>query len=204
MIRVDVLEPDTLNWTHNPSVAFAFGRQAGRGGEAPTKSPTKSSRLQRSGETDETRVPRTCSSGALVRLAETHETRAMQLPRWGSRVRIPSSAPGQRVFRPVPRTVRVTLWVTLRAELRWLIGSYSRLPTVATWLLVKRQPSVEVIGDSLGGRRIQVREDDHQVAGRWIDPARGAGPSASGVLAAGVRAGRASSPEGTYRQPTPS
>jgi hypothetical protein len=34
-----------------------------------------------------------CSSGALLRPAETHQTATMQLPRWGSRVRIPSSAP---------------------------------------------------------------------------------------------------------------
>ncbi len=45
------------------------------------------------GETDETRGTRTCSSGPLLRLTETHEMTAMQLPRWGSRVRIPSSAP---------------------------------------------------------------------------------------------------------------
>ncbi len=60
---------------------------------APTKSPTKLSRLQQSGETEETRAPRTRSSGALVRPVATHETSAMPLPRWGSRVRIPSSAP---------------------------------------------------------------------------------------------------------------
>jgi hypothetical protein len=59
----------------------------------PTKSPTKSSRFQRSAETHETKVPRTCRSGSLLRPVETHETTTIQLPRWGSRVRIPSSAP---------------------------------------------------------------------------------------------------------------
>jgi hypothetical protein len=61
---------------------------------APTKSPTKWSRLQRSAETDETRATRTCRSGPLMRLAETHETTAMPLPRWGSRVRVSASTPG--------------------------------------------------------------------------------------------------------------
>jgi hypothetical protein len=37
------------------------------------------------------------AAGARVRPAETHETSAMQLPRWGSRVRIPSSAPRTRL-----------------------------------------------------------------------------------------------------------
>src|SRR5207302_1084462 len=60
------------------------------------ESPTKSRPLQRSGETDETSETgetKTRSSGALLTLAETHETFASRLPRWGSRVRIPSSAP---------------------------------------------------------------------------------------------------------------
>jgi hypothetical protein len=70
--------------------SHALGRTAAG---TPTKSPTKWSRLQRSAETDETRTTRTRSSEALLRPAETHETSAMQLPRWGSRVRIPSSAP---------------------------------------------------------------------------------------------------------------
>jgi hypothetical protein len=50
---------------------------------APTKSPTRWSRLQRSAETHETSASRTCSSRALVRPAETHETTTIQLPRWG-------------------------------------------------------------------------------------------------------------------------
>jgi hypothetical protein len=67
--------------------------EGGGATSTPTKSPTKWSRLQRSGETHETRAPRSCSSGTLVRPTETYETSAMQLPRWGSRVRVPSSAP---------------------------------------------------------------------------------------------------------------
>jgi Domain of unknown function (DUF4037) len=43
----------------------------GRTTSAPTKSPTKWGRLQRSAETHETRAPRACSSEALVRPAET-------------------------------------------------------------------------------------------------------------------------------------
>jgi hypothetical protein len=78
------LAHDTLRWV------VAFLRGIGRPGG---KSPTKARRLQQSGETDETRAPRTRSSGALVRPVETHETSAMPLPRWGSRVRIPSPAP---------------------------------------------------------------------------------------------------------------
>jgi hypothetical protein len=54
-----------IRWSPSPS---GDGRPCG---EAPTKSPTKSSRLQRSRETDETRAPRTRSSRALVRPAET-------------------------------------------------------------------------------------------------------------------------------------
>src|SRR6266508_6765424 len=65
----------------------------------PTKSPTKWSRLQRPDETGETRATRTCSSGPLLRPPETYETTAMQLPRWGSRVRIPSSAPEKLLVR---------------------------------------------------------------------------------------------------------
>ncbi len=39
------------------------------------------------------------SSGTLVRLAERYETFTIQLPRWGSRVRIPSSAPEKLLVR---------------------------------------------------------------------------------------------------------
>jgi hypothetical protein len=45
------------------------------------------------GEKDETSETQTRSSRALLRRGETHETTPMKLPRWGSRVRIPSSAP---------------------------------------------------------------------------------------------------------------
>jgi len=41
----------------------------------------------------ETRETETGSSGTLLRLTETYQTSAMELPRWGSRVRISSSAP---------------------------------------------------------------------------------------------------------------
>src|SRR6266498_1807603 len=57
------------------------------------ESPTKSRPLERSRETDETCETKSRSSRALLRLTETHETFASKLPRWGSRVRIPSSAP---------------------------------------------------------------------------------------------------------------
>src|SRR5436309_13271496 len=60
------------------------------------ESPTKSRPLQRSGETDETGETKTRSSGALLRCTATHETFASKLPRWGSRARIPSSAPKTR------------------------------------------------------------------------------------------------------------
>jgi hypothetical protein len=66
--------------------------EGSRAPSAPTKSPTKWSRLQHSAETHQTRAPRTCSSGTMVRPTETHETTTIPLPRWGSRVRIPSSA----------------------------------------------------------------------------------------------------------------
>jgi hypothetical protein len=68
--------------------------EGSRAPSAPTKSPTKWSRLQHSAETHETRAPRTCSSGTMVRPMETHETTTIPLPRWGSRVR--SRRPLQR------------------------------------------------------------------------------------------------------------
>ena len=71
------------------------------------ESPTKSRPLQRSGETDETAETKTRSSRARMRLGETHETSATKLPRCGSPVRIPSSAPENRFvylqFRFLPR-----------------------------------------------------------------------------------------------------
>jgi hypothetical protein len=69
--RRDVCDGLIIRWSR-----FSRGRPLAA--EAPMKSPTKSSRLQRFAATRETRVPRMCSSEALLRPAATHETSAMQ------------------------------------------------------------------------------------------------------------------------------
>jgi len=53
------------------------------------------------------------------------------LPRWGSRVRIPSSAPGQRRFPGLAASRRVTLWVTvtLTESAHSLLASNRRAPS---------------------------------------------------------------------------